>query len=160
MMGRLVDDLLDTGEGHARRSLLERRERKLLAFYHLVVPNYGPVLVPVTWQNDVQKQVAIAVLKEKARQLGAIAALFVGEAWMLRLKHRLDDHPRPLPLPRESPERIEVVGIGATDGADLKWRVLQIVRDKPGGRIVSLVTGDQDRGSPAMGNLLEGVIPR
>jgi hypothetical protein len=63
-------------------------------------------------------------------------------------------------LPRFSqPDRIEAVSVIATDGSETKARMLQMIRDKPGGRIIALVEEPYlQRGFS--GRLIDGLITK
>lgn len=109
------------------------------------------------WQNDIQKQLAIAEVKAISRKMHAVAAIYCGEVWMVKRKAsaplRLDEPPS------ESHDRIEAVSIIATDGSETRSRILQMIRDKPGGRIIALVE-DSDLQRGFSGRLIDGLITK
>jgi hypothetical protein len=165
--GDLVDRLLRWGEAHARRVLIERGQSDLAPFYHLVPPDAGAqhVVVMAIWGSDIEKQLIVLNVKRLAQEIGAIAACFIGEGWMVKSPTQqpwtswheqrwLDSVGRP----SESPDRVECVEVMATDGERYDGRLLQIVRDKPGGRVIALV----GEGVPTAvrGRLIDDIIPK
>jgi hypothetical protein len=151
-----LTELLDQGERHARRILLERREKQLTAFYHLVAPRGPDRIVVCTWRNDIDKQLAVFQIKALSREMGAVAAMFISESWMLSVP--VGD-PIPIDPPAQDARRQEVVMMLATDGRETRARSLQIKRDKPGGRIVDLVADETTRlGGKFAGRLIDGII--
>ncbi len=152
-----LDGLLERGEKHARRMLLERREESLRPFYFLVGDDGKHTLIPIMWSNDVQKQLAVAAIKDAARKAGAVAALLVHETW--RLDTRYTKRPWAGERPAESPDRMEAVQIVAMAKGQTRERSLHIVRDRPGGRIVSLVPLAPVPEGVLGGLLIEGIIP-
>lgn len=154
----LLTQLLDAGEQHARVILLEMRAPQLQAFYHLITPGrLSDTVIPCLWTNPREKEHTVAAVKAEARKIGAIAAMFLGEAWALKLPP--GKLPRDLPRRAESPDRIEVVQIIVTDGKHTRQRIMQMIRDKPGGTLISLVTqqaGDEDN---FVGLLIDDIIP-
>lgn len=156
-----LHQLVDWAKTHARNVLVERREKQLLAFYHLVLPGeQKDAIIGVTWQNDIQKQLTMLGVKAAAQKFHATAAMFVGEAWMVRLDKRepgLDMSN--LPAPSQHPDRIEVVQIVATDGPNTIATALEIKRDARG-RVVALEElGLPGEGQWLHGRLIDGIIP-
>jgi len=171
----LLHTLIKIGTEHAERILLKERQRGLMPFYHLVTEQNEHLLVPVKFNNDDEKEVAVAVVKATAVISKAIAMLYVAEAWMLNIKPAATDVATPwhikrlmenLPRPSQSPDRIEAVQCIATDGRTTINHVMQMVRDKPGGRIIALVPvpemGGIDTGDGPIkysGRMISGIIP-
>lgn len=153
------DKLLDQGEKHARKVLLEHRDPELQGFYHLIAPEGGQDRVIMTrWRNDIEKQLTVLSIKATAREMRAVAMLVVYEAWMLKLKPS-QEFLANTPRPSESPDRIEAVYLLATDGRNTKARMLQMLRDKPSGRITSLIEDKFPEGDSAFsGRLVDGII--
>jgi len=161
-----LDKLLDNGEEHARKILLEERHKSMMGIYHLVAPEGGTDrVIGVSWENDIEKQITVLSIKDVSREMKAVAALMIHEAWMLKLNrstpntswHR-DRLLANLPRPSESPDRIEVVHLIATDGRETKSRALQMVRDKPGGRLIALIEDKAMEGGEFSGRLIDGII--
>lgn len=156
-----LSKLLDNGEQYVRKALIEDREKSLLAFYHLIAPpGRQDEMIVATWENDIQKQITIAVVKDHAKKLGAVAAIFLGEAWM-RKSADLDPPPEFMNTPpSESPDRIETVMIIATDGRETRMRSLEMMRNKPNGRITALVNMSPGGDEPQKlgGRLIDGII--
>lgn len=62
-------------------------------------------------------------------------------------------------MPSQHPDRVECVFMVATDGKTAVSRGLQIIRDKPGGRIISLVEHKLPEGVSLESWMLKGMIP-
>jgi hypothetical protein len=164
-MTDILADLVRSAERHAHKCLIERREPSLMGLYHLVAPEGGgqDAVLPCAWRNEIEKQIFLFTVKAAARQIGAVAAVCVHEAWMTRIPvgptpwhaKRARENLTP---PSQDPQRREVVMIAATDGKRTLSKMLQIVRDKPGGRIVALVEDDLPHAS-LEGRMIEGIIP-
>lgn len=157
--------LVRLGERHARRVLLKDHEKALMPFYHLLTRE-GDVVIPCRWENVAEKETMAAVVRATARRTGATAALFVTEAWIVKRQiekplsewhRRQAEEQMRATVPSESPDRIEAVSIFATDGKNQRAAFLQILRDKPGGKIVALVK-EQRSGGEMSGRMLDGII--
>lgn len=155
-----LDDLLEKGEEHARIVLLELAQESLTPFYHLVTPPGQEDAVCFTeWGNEAEKQIMIAATQKLAREIGAVAAVWIGEAWVVKLT-RPEGAPLrapSMPMPSQHPDRIEVVVVIATDGDHTKVRSLEMKRGEAG-RVVALVK-DADMPMESFGRLLDGMIP-
>ena len=160
-----LDQLVDSGVAHARHILLKKRAKQLEAFYTLITEDNEMILLPCTFQNDFEKDVTVATVKATALLTHAVMALYVNEGWMVKLppplspwhaKRQMEN----LPIPSESPDRIEIVQALATDGTTVKSRCLQMVRDKPGGKLIALVPMAQpDEGTKYQGRMIDGLLP-
>src|SRR5215467_2394060 len=145
MNDREAERLLELGEKYARKVLLKDRERQLDNMYHLVASDGSITLVPGTWENDIQKQIILAVVRDIAKKIKCRAVLFTGEGWTVSREvpatewHKKREAGKWYPPPSQDPERKEVVNIIAADTLGAKALILQMVRDKPGGRLISLV---------------------
>lgn len=152
-----LERLLDLGEEHARRVLLENREPQLAPFYHLIAPDgRRDIIVPCSWSSQAEKQRNVARVKAVARALGAVAALFCHEAWSLKTRGtQLPDI-----RPSESPDRKEIVQLVATDGEHTVARSLQIVRDRPDGAIIALIADTPALWGGFSGLMVDDIIQR
>jgi len=166
-----LEELIDLGEGHARRILLEKREEEMAPLWHLVTPEGEQDFIIMTpWSRDFEKKMAVAKIKEMAHEHRAIAIGFVIECWMLVQNvpegtpntpwHR-EQALRNIPFvrPSQSPDRIEAVMILAHDKERTIAKGFQTIRDKPGGRIVSLVEHMPIGESTFESWMLEGMLP-
>lgn len=127
-----VDKMLAAGEAHARKVLLEEREERLTAFYHLVLPDGGDnIIIPCLWRDESAKEMIVETVKEIARRVGAVGVMFVGESWMVRVEG--ETIPSTMDPPSQQPGRVEVVTIIARTREGTGQRLLQMVRDTPGG---------------------------
>jgi hypothetical protein len=166
-MALTLDQLVESGVKHAKHILLKKREPQMQAFYTLISNTGEIIMLPCTFTNDFEKDVTVATVKLTAEISNAVMALYVAEAWMLRLSKPLtpwhaDRTMENLPRPSQSPDRIEVVHCVATDGTTVKACALQMVRDKPGGKLISLVPMpelDGGNGKNYMGRMIDGIIP-
>lgn len=111
-----LEQMIEQAGRHARRILVDRQEKQLLAAYELV-GDADPVLIGCPWKNDIQKQVILAKVREKARDIRAIRFSLVAEAWM-----RIED----------GSKRQEIVVAIARDKSDTICRFWRIIRDRPG----------------------------
>lgn len=154
--------LLRTAGEVARATLIERGEPEFVGMYHLISPQ-GDAVILCPWHNQQEKLVAIDRVKKIAHRLGATAAMFAGEVWMVarhtptpwHAKHIFEnDDP-----PSQQPDRVEAIIAVATDGTDTVANVWQIVRTRPGGPVLDLLEQKQWNGDFS-GRLVDGLIPR
>src|SRR4029077_13672210 len=155
--------LLDMAEWHARRMLLEGGCKSLQAMYYLVAPpgsESDGAIIPCMWHNDLEKEITVLTVKKLSRKIGAIAALFVSESWMVTLLESEYRRENADP-PSQDPRRIEVVTLVATDGRVIRQRYLQMIRATPGGPLVGLQTmNKEEAGSTIGGRMIDGIITR
>ena len=162
-----LDQLLDVGIKTAEHLLMKKRVPMLIPEYTLITKDKEIIVLPVQFRDDYEKDVAVATVKATAAILGAIQALYVSEGWMLKLPKALtpwhaDRQMENLPKPSQSPDRIEIVQAVATDGKTTKGRSLQMIRDKPGGKLIALVRLgelEDDDGTSYIGRMIDGIIP-
>jgi len=153
-----LEELIKLSEGHAHRILLEDREKDMVPLWHIVTPDGKPDLIIMTpWDGDFAKKLAVAKIKEIAHEHKAIAVGFVTECWMLDIPAK-DAH-KPYERPSQSPNRIEAVMILAYDKKRTIGKGLQTIRDKPGGRIISLIEHLPIGESKFESWMLEGMLP-
>jgi hypothetical protein len=144
---------------HAEKILIKEGQKELLSTYLLLRP--GPdddieiEVIGCVWRSGFEKQLAILAVKKRAREFGATALSFVAEVWMAS---------RPIARPQfdlpasEDPQRREVVVAVATNGKDREACCWQIVRNRPGGRIISLVESPI-AGDGFSGRIIDGILP-
>lgn len=163
-MAITLDQLVETGVKQARHVLLTRREKQLKPFYALFNDKNEITLLPCQFNDDHDKDVTVAAVKATAALTGANKALYMSEGWMLHLPKPLTPwHAKQqmenLPRPAESPDRIEIVQIIATDGTNTKARALQMIRNKPGGKLMALVPMPELEDCIHSGRMIDGIIP-
>jgi hypothetical protein len=174
-----LDQLVKAGERHANRVLLKERQPILIPLYHLITASNEDVRIPCNWRGDQEKETMIAVVKATSHIIKAVAMLFITEAWLAKETHK---HKQPLNTswhrqraieearkealrksnqtpPSQRPDRIEVVHIIANNGRQTKAKALQMIRDKPGGKLIALVeiieaSNDIDYS----GRIIDGII--
>ena len=159
-----LEELLDSGVQHARRILIEDRQKSLAHFYTLVLANGEMAVIPVQWQNDIQKQLMIAGVRQVALERQAVMAMGIAEAWSLTAPDTvqgkaegeawMNNLPDPI---SQNPQRQECVMVFATYGERKIAKMLHIKRDKPGGRIVALTPNEMS--GTIEGRLID-VLPR
>lgn len=149
-----LDTLLQLGEEFARKILLEERHKFLVPTYHLIGADGSSLVIGCPWDNDTQKQLAFAAVKQKAREMKCRTFCFVSEGWsVVRLPGT--DGPRPA----EDPDRIEIVNISGSDGKTSKAILLHMVRDlSPGmnNRVIALEP--MSHIGDAAGPMIDGII--
>jgi hypothetical protein len=158
-----LDQLVESGIKHAKHILLKKRERELTPFYTLITAKNEVVVLGCSYRNEDEKMATVAVIHAEAALRNAVQCLFVSEGWMLELPKPLSPwHAKQqienLPIPSQSPDRIEIVQSIATDGTRTKSRRLQMVRDKPGGKLIALVPLP-DIDHMVSGRMIDGIIP-
>lgn len=160
-----LDDLIEMGGKHAKTVLINRRETELTPILHLMDRNGKSHIVACIWANDIQKQLVMLRAKKEARDIGAIAAMFVGEIWMYppedtpNTRAEIERQYRLCP-PSQHPRRQEaVLSVATADGKNFKHAMWQIIRNRPGGRVMSLVRIPYSAGVVMESSLLEGLIP-
>jgi hypothetical protein len=173
--GQTPDDrlltLLDFAGRHAEAVLITLGQSALVPMFVLANPEGALIVISTPWQDDVEKYVAVAAVKQHSHQIGAVMGSFVAEGWMVHVYPKQPtswhvDRALHDALPvREQPGRIEIVEAHATDGKRVVSRIWQQVRDKPGGKRVQLVLlheddSDIDDGSAVKSHLLDGLIRR
>jgi len=152
-----LEELIALGEKHVNRILLEQREKEMRPLWHLVTPEGPDLIIMTPWDGDFAKKLAVAKIKEIAHEHKAIAVGFVTECWMLDIPAK-DAH-KPHERPSESPNQIEAVMILAHDKKRTIAKSLQTIRDKPGGRIISLIEHLPIGESKFESWMLEGMLP-
>lgn len=146
---------------HAHRVLLEEGKGlgQLMPTFYLIVPPPGrDVNVGAPWASTEEKIAALAEVKRLSHEIGAIGASFVSEVWLRSVPKPWHAARTDLTTPpSESPDRIEAVFAIATDGVRTEVGWWQIVRDRPGGRIISLVEEKEVKGEFS-GRILDGLV--
>lgn len=157
----IIDKLLEVGELHARKVLLELKEKELGPFYHLVAgETEEDAIIPCSFTNDFQKQLAFLAAQSIAKQIKAVAGMFVAESWVLVMKAEEAGTIDQMPRPSQHPDRIEVVMLVATTGREIRSRSLRIIRagGKETGRIIDLISDETFSGESISGRMIEGLI--
>jgi hypothetical protein len=136
-----LDDLLDLARDQARNVLIGAPKGTQLVPTWLVHAANGDVIIIQTpWADDRQKAITAQAMRETMRERKALAYSFLSEAWMSRrrlapgqtLQDVLDKRHADGEMPRNDPERVEMVIATAGDTKGSKSRMWGIVRDKAG----------------------------
>lgn len=152
-----LDQLLEMAENQARGMLLEEGVKQLMPTFSLVSPENAITIVGCSWENDMEKQLMIADVKEKAREINAVSMVTLSEVWATVHPPGID--PESVPKPSQSPERKEMVIAVATDGVNTKARILMIERDWKG-KIRQLVLEPKMSGLDFFsGRMVDGILP-
>lgn len=159
-----LEMLIESGVQHAQRILIEERKPRLSHFYHLVSRDGKSTLIPVAWENEIQKQLTLAGVRAAARTVDAVMAMGIAEGWALhgppaKNREQANEWMDRVGPPSESPQRQEVVMIFATDGERTIGKMVRMQRDKPGGRIVALVPDEFPSEGTFEGRLID-VLPK
>jgi hypothetical protein len=139
-----LDPLLDSAASGAREILIGTR-RELAPIWGLVKEKAGAPgeidsldLGMTPWRDEAEKRILLASMQARIRTEKIDAYWFVVEAWASRYKAEdLPDPNNPPIMPREDPNRREVVVMVACNKAEKRFRAYDIVRD-PEGRCVEL----------------------
>jgi hypothetical protein len=149
-----LETLLEMGEEFARKVLLERRHKELIATYHLIGADDSHHIMQCAWENDLQKSLQFAMVKNMAQEITCRAFVFVSEGWSLHL-----DKDAPEVQPSQSPDRIEVVHITAGNTTGNASILLHMVRDlSPGMRNRLIALEPMTRLENSGGKMIEGLI--
>lgn len=153
-----LKELLKHGEKLSRRMLLVEGVEQLVPMFHLVAPEGGEdQVVGCSWRDPDEKYEQVARMKQLAHKMGAVAALFITEAWMSVQKPNVDL--RFIDPPSQQPNREEVVMIIAIDNeGNQETANLTIVRDKPAGTIIALKQNKEAQGV-YQANIIDGLLP-
>ena len=160
-----LEELLETGVKHAHRILLEERHKSLSHFFHFVLRDGRHAMMPIAWNGELEKKIALAQARSAAKELDAVMMMGLSEAWALSppdgVVHTREEGRawmNRVGPPSEHPQRREVVMIFATDGDRTVATLLHMKRDKPGGKLVGLERDEMDPTS-VEGRIIE-VLPR
>lgn len=129
---RTVDQLLDHAADHARGVLVGVPGAELMPTW-LIQETGRTVIVGTPWQDDIQKDYYVAILREMLKKLDVVSYSFMSEAWQA---HETCNNPSRL-MPRDRPDRVEVVIINAFDRKGGKMRTYQTKRG-PDGAVAEL----------------------
>ena len=169
-----LEELIDLGEKHVNRILLERREKEMYPLWHLVTPGDDKDLIIMTpWDGDFEKKLSVAKIKQIAHENKATAVCFITECWMVdsgKIPPGIPNTPwhqdqlmkkamAGAARPSQSPNRIEAVMILAHDKERTIAKGLQTIRDRPGGRIISFIEHLPIGESKFESWMLEGMLP-
>lgn len=125
-----LNRLLDVAEMHARRILISFGADELTPLFHLVCPGTHDYCIATPFSGDESKDAAAQMVREKIRETGATAYMFLSEAWMITREPGYDLQRSQRPT--DAPDRIEVVIAIATDGVGYKARRWRIKRGHRG----------------------------
>lgn len=131
-----LDEMLRLAGEQARKILIEMGHPNLMPCYVLAGAKGDMLVVGCAWSNDDEKAAALIEVRRVARDHGAVALSFVSEVWMVDSREMPDAL---MMRPSENPKRREYVFAVATDGERTAAARQQIIRDKPGGKIIALV---------------------
>jgi hypothetical protein len=151
-----LDDLVRRSGEFARDILIDEGRKQLSATFLLFGADDRLHVVPCFWENEIQKQLMIAKIREIARTVGAVALSFMSEAWLSTQPNKAGFDRTP---PSEDPNRREIVFAVAANKEHRIVRHWQIIRNRPGGRIISLVEDPIPSGMTFAGRMIDGILP-
>jgi hypothetical protein len=158
-----LDVLLELGEEYVRTIFLEKRHKQLIPTYHLIGADDSHHVIGTPWENELQKQLSLAAVREEARKIKCRAFCVVSEGWAVVVDKDQDYHS--VPKPSVNPDRIEVVHISAATTEGAASIMLHMVRDlSPGmnNRVIALEPmqrfDDRIEGQVNKGRMVEGLI--
>ena len=160
-----LEELLAGGVAHAHRILIEERHKELQPFFHLVLASGEMALVPVKWANETEKQVVLAGVRHVAKELDAVMALTMSEAWAVEAPKDIKtieagrEWMNRQDPPSENPRRKEIVIICATDGERTIGKSLAIERNKHTRKIDRLSESEPSLAGHFEGRLID-VLPK
>lgn len=151
-----LDDLLDLAENQARRVLLELGYRQLIPIYLLVSANKTKTIA-CPWNSELDKQIMLAIVRDEAAKMKALALSHLSEAWVSKRYANLEEAKADV-KPSQHPERREIVMILATNGVTTKARKLAIERDWKG-KITELTCDELGSEDTFVGRMIDGLLP-
>lgn len=128
-----LEQLLDAGEKHVRRVILERRETLQGAVIGHRADDDAPVFIPVRFRNELEKQAYLAAASAALKKTGCDRYVVFQEAYMA-----IVDHKEPGAVAQAKavgyqasriPDHFDVVMIAACDAQRSTFRSLRIDYD-------------------------------
>lgn len=156
-----LDELLLLAEVAIHDLLIDQGQPELGAVYHLVAPlGKHDLIVQCLWNNDQEKAAVVADVRQRAQALGAIAVLFMTEAWAVHRPLAWTPGPHDDP-PAEHPERQEIVIAVASDGLRTEMRSWSMVRNQAGEltELIELPPSRSDDRSALRSEMTDGMVP-
>lgn len=148
-----LKELLDDSESAVREILLKKGVKALTPAFRLVDAEGNSTIVLAPWASDEEKVRCVKEVAAIAARIGAKALSLLVEQWLATY----DRHQPLTRRPRDRDDRIEVVGIIATDGRDTRARFLDMVRGDDG-NLTGLPFREEIDGATARFPLIEGIL--
>lgn len=148
-----LDELLLLAEVAIHDLLIDQGQPNLGAIYHLVAPlGRNDLIVQCLWSNDREKAAVVADVRQRAQELGAIAVLFMTEAWAAVWTPDPGDDP---------PERREIAIAVASNGLRTEMRSWSMVRNQAGKltELIELPPSRSDDRSVLRSEMTDGMVP-
>jgi hypothetical protein len=154
MTAPTLEELLQHGGEHARLTMVGRTD-EMTPIAHLVQADGNDIIIGTPWADEREKAITLAMLAALARAGDAIRYMVLHEAWMAKAPEgaKLDDPP-PV-MPRDDPNRMEIVVAAAVERGRRIVRVWETKRDADG-KCIDLV--EQPDGGDWQGEFL-GLLP-
>lgn len=152
-----LDVLLELAEKQAHHMLLVERVKQLVPVFVLVSPRDELSIISCPWENDTEKQIMLAALREAAKGMHAVMLSNLSEAWVSPSYGPGVDLTKTT-RPSLHPERREVVIALATDGTNTKSRIFEIKRDWKG-KISQLIPETTSDDMAFAGQLIDNILP-
>lgn len=142
-----LDKLLDVNTKIAKDMLMQTGEVRPM----FVVQHGGEQTAIMTmWRDDNDKQVMLAALKLKMKELNADSYVSISEAWMANVDMKVNPEMMNI-QPSKRNDRYEVIIVTANNHLDTRVSIQEILRDDNG-----KVTGTKDIPLPEKGGHFEG----
>ena len=156
----ILKSLIKSAGDLAHKILIEHKQDELMTMFHLVAPGEGKdVVIGTPWKNEREKLQLVAEVKRVSHEMGAVAAMFVGEVWLAEYKTGVDI--TMMDPTSQQPNRVEAVFAIAIDNEGNtvvgQWNMM---RARPGGPVIKLVEANQDTfGSGGFGGrIIDGLV--
>ena len=106
-------ELFDIAAENAARMFLESDDHEVIPMWHAVQGNNEHALIATPWSNDMEKRIAVEMMRDYFRTFHVKRYAFIVEAWTAQVStmREVDEGPRP----SEHPDRREVLMISAED---------------------------------------------
>ena len=136
----ILKSLIKSAGDLAHSVLIEHKQDELMTMFHLVAPDDGgkDLVIGTPWKNEREKLMLIAQVKKASHEMGAVAAMFVGEVWLS--EYPPDADITMMDPPSQQPNRIEAVFAVAIDNeGNTETGQWNMIRSRPGGPLIGLV---------------------
>jgi hypothetical protein len=152
MIALSLDQMVQRMVDQAHSVLVGTTDGAVQPFFHIQFNNRAPSIIVTPWTNDDEKHAATYAMRAVLQKFRdhVVSYAFMSEAWMASYDNEAlkGDYP----MPRDRPDRREVVIINAFDHKDYRFKVLFIERDAKG-KVVRLTPDDRDEYTGLEGNL-------
>lgn len=126
-----IEKMLELAHGQAQNLIVGNKEQIMPVF--LILTGHDEIMIVGTpWQDDDQKDMAVALLRRMMASHQAKAYSFLTEAWVARQPKGWKIGDPQGSAPKNRPDRKEVVLAMASNGSSTKYKSWDIIRDQDG----------------------------